>query len=227
MYVPFVDFHSHDAQPALPDVVRVVSLNPLDAPIHHEGLSTVGLHPWSTALPNAEAALAALPAACAQQGVVGVGEVGLDRLRGAPLPQQRSMLARQLQLAAALQLPVVLHCVRTWPELLVELRPFATLRWAVHGFRGSPAVARSLLLAGGCISIGPALLSDARLAGLVPERPLERLFLETDGHRDVPIQVLYRRVAGLRGMGVDALKCAMVHNFNSFFGQCVLSDRYN
>lgn len=219
--LPFLDFHAHGAQPPTFGVLRVVSIGPFDAAPEGEPY-TVGLHPWCTAEPWADAAIAALPSALERRGAVGLGEVGLDRLCGATMQQQRAWLAQQLRLADGLGLPVVLHCVRAWAELLAELRLFPSLRWAVHGFRGSLAVARGLLEAGGRISLGAALLRDAGLAELAAAVPVERLFLETDDAEGQPLQELYRRVAELRGLAVEELRQIMMRNGNSFFGDMFL-----
>lgn len=217
----FLDFHVHALQPPSPGVLRVVSVGPFDVAPDGEPC-TVGLHPWSTAEEWADAAISALPKVVEQRGAIGLGEVGLDRLRGASMSRQRALLAQQLRLADGLGLPVVLHCVRAWAELLAELRQFPALRWAVHGFRGSSAVAYQLLEAGGRISLGAALLRDVGLEELAATLPVERMFLETDDVVGLPVQELYLRVAELRGLGIDELRRSMMRNGNNFFGDSLI-----
>ena len=69
----------------------------------------VGIHPHRAASCDA-AALERLRALAADPRVVAIGEIGIDRSgRSAPLADQERAFAAQLALAAALDLPVVVH----------------------------------------------------------------------------------------------------------------------
>ena len=207
--------------------LRVRAVSPLDG-VDDATLRTVGLHPWDTNdAQHVEAALWALPDACGRRGVVGVGEIGLDRRRGAPLEVQREILQRQLQVARGLGLPVVLHCVAAWSELLACLRPCAGLRWAVHGFRGNAALAQTLLAAGGCISFGEHLLrTTPTLIEALRQTPIDALFLETDASQ-TPIAEVYAAAARLRGIALDELTNQLYINAQKFFCDDIISINTN
>jgi len=102
--------------------------------------ASLGTHPWwaggaSCAPPDAlaarlEAALDAAAAAAAAApegacGVVGVGEIGLDRSRrglaAAPLEAQLAVFRAQLRVAARRGLPASLHCVQAYGQVAEEL----------------------------------------------------------------------------------------------------------
>lgn len=175
----YKDIHAHLAPGGVdaPEGV-LVSLTPDEARrvLSRPGLRghfTVGIHPWDTVRPvdwDEFTRFLDHPA------VVGVGECGLDKLRGAPLPVQEEILVRQLRLAADRNLPVILHIVKAF-DILLRLRGQfqSSAPWIVHGFRGNPQLAQQLLRAGIDISIGPRY-NPATLAVIPPSR----LYRESD-----------------------------------------------
>ena len=78
-------------------------------------LRTAGIHPWDADKEDI-AALGTLPA-----DVQAIGETGLDYARGAGRQQQLAAFRAQLALARDRQLPVVLHCVRAFEPVMLEL----------------------------------------------------------------------------------------------------------
>lgn len=170
------DFHTHrfDTPPGagivcLPQEVLLWPAEWLDAAGHlshaAEGaLYAVGIHPWWTAQPDfdLECHLAALRLLLPLPEVVQLGECGLDTLQGdgpertaASLEFQRDVLTEQVRLSEEYSVPLTLHCVRTYDQILglrKELRPTQT--WTIHGFRGRPALAQQLLDAGFDLSFG-------------------------------------------------------------------------
>ena len=122
-------------------------------------LPSFGLHPWWVGAQVDDSWQGALTAALTQATAsglsVGLGECGLDfspkALAANPEPAQRSALAFQLRLAATLNLPVSLHCVRAHRALHSELAAL-------------PALPRGLLLHSWAGSLGDA----SRLLALTP-----------------------------------------------------------
>ena len=96
-----------------------------DAHYHRDGYATFlslgdrefsfyGFHPWQ-ALDLGETALLPLQEKLAADPHVGVGEIGLDRLKEKTIsPAQRAAFAAQLEIAAELRRPVVLHGAKCW-----------------------------------------------------------------------------------------------------------------
>ncbi|MCE5387742.1 MAG: TatD family hydrolase [Acidithiobacillus sp.] len=114
---------------------------------------------------------------------VAVGEVGLDRgLSAPPLSAQYPVLERQLNLARALGLPVVLHARQSTEELLQFLRPWRGLRGVFHSFSGSREQAHQVLDLGFHLGIGGSITYPRarRLRELVRTLPAASLLLETD-----------------------------------------------
>ena len=171
----FTDIHTHDLD-AGPDAL--ISVEPLDFHPQPGRWYSVGIHPWSTSNEQLDAAMEAMSKIIKNKQVVALGEVGLDRLRGAPLDIQTQVLETQLELALNRQLPVIIHNVRASAELIAIRRRWkARLRskWIIHGFRQGPELAKQLLNEGFYFSFG-AKFNPAALQVV----PTDRLFLETD-----------------------------------------------
>jgi TatD DNase family protein len=164
--------------------------------------ATVGVHPYDAATVDG-AALDEMRRLSQHPAVVAIGEIGLDyyRARGAP-QEQRAAFAAQLELAATVDKPVVVHlrdgqgCSGAYDDALAMLRDWvsrplvagpkrtvlASNPGVLHCFSGDMETAQKALALGFCLGIdGPLTYPNARsLQALAAELPLERLVLETD-----------------------------------------------
>ena len=155
----------------------------------------VGLHPNSAADFD-EDTIDALRVMAAHHKVVAIGEIGLDFYwdKATPEAQQRVFL-RQLDLAADLGLPVIIHSrdanaavaevLDTWVTSAgfaaspLAGRPFAGV---LHAFSGDLALAERAYGWNFVLGLGgPTTFRNAHvLRALVPTLRLDRLMLETD-----------------------------------------------
>lgn len=153
---------------------------------------SVGIHPWNASLAT-EADLERLRELASRNRVVAIGECGLDtvhesyrRLGEGPgadvvqavpdLDRQIELLKYHIALSEELRLPLLLHVVKRFPEILalkVKLKP--RMPWVIHGFRGKPRLVQELMRHGFYISYG------ARFNPLSVEcTPPDRMMAETD-----------------------------------------------
>lgn len=167
-----------------------------------------GTHPWQ--VDETPPDVVALRAALVADPSAGVGEIGLDRLRSRVVSTaQREAFAAQLELAAELRRPVVLHGAKCWGEVVKECRRFAGRipAFLFHGFSRSEGLLPEMFAMNGFVSIGPAILNDhavnyRRMAAALPE---ERILAETDAAWDdaaaheTQIAAIVARLAELRG----------------------------
>ena len=141
----------------------------------------LGTHPWDAATyreGDLRAALAANPR-------LGVGEIGLDRLKERTIPPtMRSAFESQLRLAAEFHRPVVLHGARCWGQVVAACKPYRGLipAFLFHGFSRSWGLLPEIAALNGFISVGPAILNDhaVNYRDAVRTIPRDRLLLETD-----------------------------------------------
>jgi len=166
----FSDIHSHAGH----SENCVVSLS-LPEKVPAEGYFSVGIHPWDTERVT-KSDIENIRRLAGAENVVAIGECGLDALRGAPLPLQEEIFISQIAISEELGKPMIIHAVRTLQRLIElrrELKPGQ--RWIIHGFRGKPQLAASLLRAGFDLSYGKKYNPESFAA-----TPAERLFRESD-----------------------------------------------
>lgn len=146
-----------------------------------------------------------------------IGEIGLDKNIQIPLNKQIEIFKKQLIYSEKLNLPVILHCVKSWNEMMhihQELQPKQP--WIFHGFRKTNLI-ESVLKNGIYISIGSAVLHDIKLQESIPKIPLNKLFLETDDNKTVNIIDIYNKVALLKNVSLQELTEQIISNFKSVF----------
>lgn len=115
----------------------------------------------------------------------GVGEAGLDAwVRGHDLADQAEVLRFELDLAARLDRPVTLHCLKAWEELerIVRKSSLPEGRFLIHACAAPRSVARGLLDRGAVFSFPGSFLAPNREAVREFFRllPPERILAETD-----------------------------------------------
>lgn len=192
----------------------------------------VGVHPH---LASSAGDLVWLGEIARRPEVVAVGECGLDyHYDFSPRPVQRDVFARQLELAAEIGLPVIIHCRESEDDVAELLRKHYSRErlGVVHCFTGSYDLGKALidefdvyLGLGGAVTFKKAeALHDA-----AARLPLERLVLETDcpfmtpapnrGKRNEPayIGLTCSRVAQLRGVASEAVASATAANARRLF----------
>ncbi|MBO5762315.1 MAG: TatD family hydrolase [Lentisphaeria bacterium] len=175
----FCDFHTHCSDVPAGQAALISSAVPPGSAAEGAYYS-LELHPWT--LPDS---FHGLPEVWADQlsRVCAVGEIGLDKCRGPALPVQMAFLRAALHEAQCRDLPVVIHCVRAFPELQMVLREFRISRLLFHGFRGSPEFLQQVRRAGFFTSSARGLPEDLLDCGL-----------ETDDG-DTTLSGLYRSFA--------------------------------
>ena len=111
----------------------------------------------------------------------GVGEIGLDSLR--LVPGQEDVFSSQLALAARLNRPCTIHCVRAFDVLLpcLKRKPLPPV-FLCHSFGGTEQDMKFLLERGGYFSFSGAALRPNRTKAheMIRAVPPERLLIETD-----------------------------------------------
>lgn len=117
--------------------------------------------------------------------IVAIGEIGLDYNEGMPARElQQEVFRAQLRLAAAVEIPAIIHCRKAFADTLRILaeEKSANFKGVMHAFSGSTEVARDCIAMGLKIGIaGPVTWNNAlRPVKLVEAIPLEHLLLETD-----------------------------------------------
>jgi TatD DNase family protein len=209
--------------------------------------ATVGIHPHEARLAD-ETAFAEMARLARNPKVIAWGEIGLDYFYDhSPRETQKQVFARQLELAAAAKLPIVIHCrpsessADAWEDCLRMIEQ----QWAphdlggiLHCFTGSWAQAKRALDVGFMISFaGNVTFPKAQqIRDAALQVPLDRMLIETDapylapvphrGKRNEPAFVTEtaRKLGELRGLGMEEVGEQTSRNFYNFFKLAEISE---
>ena len=145
--------------------------------------AAVGLHPENCAGCTDED-FDTVEALARQEKAVAIGEIGLDYYwaENPPRDFQQQVFRRQLELALALDLPVIVHDRDAHGDCLDIVSDYPALRGVFHCFSGSPEMAETLLKRGWYLGFdGPVTYKNAKKAPeVISLCPLDRMLLETD-----------------------------------------------
>jgi TatD DNase family protein len=202
--------------------------------------ATVGIHPHEARLAS-EDAYAEMERLARHPKVIAWGEIGLDYYYDhSPREMQQEVFIRQMELATAAKLPIVIHCRpsegsdNAWEDCLRLIGE----RWAgkgiggiLHCFTGKWPQASRALDMGFMISFAGNLtfpkaqqIRDAAL-----EVPFDRLLIETDcpylapvphrGKRNEPafVKQTAAKLGELRGRSMEEIGEQTSRNFYKFF----------
>lgn len=183
----YYNIHTHQA-PVNTDEKAIISLDLRSSPQLKTGYYySAGIHPWYAT----EEVFEHLSLIAQNPNIIAIGEAGLDTLSKIPRQLQTSVFNKQIELAETLQKPLIIHCVKAWPELIAiyhEVKP--TIPWIIHGFRGKKELADQLLHAGMYLSFGIHFQPEA----VLNTWKAHRLFVETDD-RDIDIYAVYTAIS--------------------------------
>lgn len=118
--------------------------------------------------------------------VIAIGETGLDRYWDhTPFDVQLDFFRRQIELASRRNIPFIVHCRESEPEVIATLREAGgggQLKGIMHSFCGSRETLNAALELGLHISFAGMLTfkKNFELRELAEAVPLERLLVETD-----------------------------------------------
>src|SRR5271170_8096417 len=202
--------------------------------------ATLGIHPHEARLAN-EAAYQNMERLAKHPKVIAWGEIGLDYYYDhSPRDVQKEVFTRQMELAAAAKLPIVIHCRpsedsdNAWDDCLTLIRE----DWApnglggiLHCFTGTWPQAKSALDMGFMISFAGNITfpKAQQIRNAALEVPLERMLIETDcpylapvphrGKRNEPAFVVEtaRKLGELRGLTAEEVGQQTTLNFRRFF----------
>jgi TatD DNase family protein len=212
---PIIDFHTHSKR-EINNIVEVISVHPglKETDTWH----TMGYHPWWTTQPLTDEALDVLYQQYKiQPNCLGIGECGLDKLKGVALNIQEVIFQQHIELANQLHAPLIVHCVRAYDRLLILHKKFAKTPWVIHGYMRNFTLAQTLLQAGIYLSVAPAAQLTSVFKETLHHLPLEKTFLETDSETSLNISQRYAIFAALRQIELPELQEQLFSNFKTFF----------
>jgi TatD DNase family protein len=205
---------------------------------HDAVFASVGRHPNDAEGFDEEAAVA-ISTLAAHEKVRAIGETGLDFYRDTASPAaQRRAFAGQIEIAAELKLPIVIHARDREGESAAIDEIFETLdahaganAVVLHCFSAPQRVADAAERGWFCSFAGNVTYPRSeQLREAAARVPADRILVETDapflspqparGKRNQPAYVVEtaKVVAGVRGVGYEELEATVAANARSLFG---------
>jgi TatD DNase family protein len=202
--------------------------------------ATIGIHPHEARLAD-HAAFDRMQQLARHPKIIAWGEIGLDYFYDhSPRETQQQVFAKQMELAAAAKLPIVIHCRpsndsdNAWQDclrLIEELWAPLGLGGILHCFTGNWPQAKRALDMGFMISFaGNVTFPKAQqIRDAALQVPLDRMLIETDspylaplphrGKRNEPafVRETARQLGELRGLSTDEVGERTSRNFYNFF----------
>jgi tatD family protein len=172
----YLDIHSH-TQHSTADTLVIRNQYPLTANTTEP--FSVGIHPWY--VENWKLQWEALVPLANHPNCWAIGECGLDKNITTPLPLQQEIFLKHIYLAETLELPLIIHCVKAYSEVL-HLRKITKTKqlWILHGFRKNLKVAKECIAHNIALSFGKALSYSPQLQEVYKSISPEYRFFESD-----------------------------------------------
>ncbi len=212
----YIDFHTHKPLYSTnPNVLEVISMHKT---VKYENeYFTVGHHPWWTNEALSEADLQQMETILADKYCLGIGECGLDKLKGATKEIQEEVFYQHIMLANKNNVPLIVHCVRQYDQVLNFKKKYGKTPWVIHGFRRNQQLAKSLIDQGIMLSVSPLRQMNESFVEMLQFLPADSYFLETDSEYSLTIMERYQLMADLKNIDLEQLKTQMKLNFDGFF----------
>ncbi len=220
MKTEYFDIHTHRNLLLEDSVLSILNFDPVNnMKLHDSVWFSTGIHPWNLPLKNSEWFMMLIMRLIRHDHCVAIGECGLDYSKKTEPSIQISLFKNQALIAENARLPLIIHCVVAFHDLLKiknELNPI--LPWIIHGYsKKSVATAKQLIQAGFYLSVGTKAL-DSSFSDVISEIPIDRLFIESDDS-DVEIQEVYKAVSLIKNIDYEMLKKSIRKNVMSCFSK--------
>jgi len=209
--------------------------------------ATIGIHPHEARLAD-QAVFDRMQELARHPKIIAWGEIGLDYFYDhSPRETQLQVFAKQMELAAAAKLPIVIHCRpsndsdNAWQDCLRLIEE----QWAprglggiLHCFTGNWPQAKRALDMGFMISFAGNITfpKAQQIRDAAMQVPLDRILIETDspylapvphrGKRNEPafVRETARQLGELRGLSTEEVGERTSRNFYNFFKLVEISE---
>ncbi len=183
------------------------------------GLVSIGFHPWYvTEQTESDPFWHTLRRLAVEGEIDAIGETGLDRLRRtSPTEIQSRVFLQHRELAEEANLPLIIHCVRSFSDLLAFRKKYPKNTWIMHGFIGNEYEIKQAIEKDIKLSPGFALLlmngnQSHKLFKNLRYIPANSLYLETDAVPGISIEQIYSIAAKIMETSIDALAAQIQSN---------------
>lgn len=193
--------------------------------------SSIGVHPHDVK-DLTDADIEEMKQLAAHQKVVAIGEIGLDYYYdNSPREDQRKWFKVQLELAKALDLPVIIHSREASQETFDMIVESGVKEGVIHCFSGSYELAKEYIKRGFYIGVGGSLTfkNAKKTVEVVEGIGLEHILIETDCPYLTPVphrgerndssylKFVVEKIAQIKGISMDEVAKVSSENAKKLF----------
>lgn len=214
----YINIHSHRKKQQDDEfVVRNYVLPKAKTSVERINYSlSVGIHPWFADSSDI-ATIHRLKKLATAKNVIAIGETGLDRLKNENFKAQLELFSIHLKIAEEQQLPVIVHCVKAYSDVLAELKN-TRIPVIFHDFDGNAQIVEQILKFDNTyFSLGKSLFRpQSKIVKSLHVIPNDRIFFETDT-MPLPIKPVYEQYATMAKIDLKELQNIIQTNFQRVF----------
>jgi TatD DNase family protein len=175
-------------------------------------LYSVGIHPWDAQLIEPKEVEKTLSVCVETMSAVAIGECGLDRACKVDFGQQKRVFLEHLTYASNENLPVVIHCVKAWSDIIPLFKTFSNVRYILHDFRANIPQTQKLLEFDTYFSFGKSVLKPtSKLVETIKIVPHERILTETDD-AEVQLEAVFHGICLVLQAESHAFRSTLIAN---------------
>jgi TatD DNase family protein len=215
--IPFVNIHSHNAD--VTDDICIYNCNDISEVELYFNRCSYGLHPWNVqSYQQIDTFCHELELLLQKRNLLCVGECGLDITKGIDFELQLYAFSKQVELAQRFNVPIIIHCVRAYYEIISILKKQRCTKPVIfHKFSGNSQIYSMCLKYDAYISLGPELCKHKSKHSVDFDFRLDRLLFETDTNSDVNISDVYNCFSEIYNIEFKQLKQQVYTNFLRVF----------
>ena len=201
------NFHTHtDQKNAIVNIDSILTTHLYDTHFY-----SLGNHPWNIQLTAKEIENSIVN----NPQIIAIGECGIDKIKSnKSVTEQIEALKQQIELSERIELPLILHIVNGYNEIIKLKKEYnPKQKWVIHGFnkyKQAPALAEDNFY----LSFGKSLFQNQHLQNALINYPLSKIVLETD-ESEINIKKMYNFVADLKKIEISDLTLQIRQNINT------------
>lgn len=178
---------------------------------------SAGIHPWHIGQLNEKILFEELFYFLSSPNCIALGEIGLDKICSIDFDKQIYFFEKQILIANVRKLPVIIHCVKSYNEVLNFRKKYTDNIWIIHDFSGSLNLAKDLINNNFYISLGNNFMRDnSKIGSFLSLLPIDRFFFETD-NKLFDIQSVYQKASENLGIKITELEKIIEQNIQKVF----------
>lgn len=213
----YIDIHTHNSKSNGKYILNVFPIDLYSLSINEKHVSS-GIHPWFIDVNEYIKQLNDIEEFIINNRIIAIGECGLDKNRSSvDFAFQNMIFEKQLILAEKYNLPVIIHCVKSYNEI-IDFQKKYNVPFIYHGFNSSIEIVQKIISLNGYIGIGDNLINNPeKLKSIFQvENFKNNFFCETDDS-DIDISETYLKLSKILAMPTKKIIELTNNNFKKIF----------